>query len=127
MAADESSWCCSLDCYGFGFGFGFGYDYGYSFGCGDFVRGVGLFFRLLECFSEWFRVRSVAEKVGESKERVLSVMVLFEDSLNQILWSELNELDSVVKLVSAVVRLLEPPWEMVAACMTTEEVAVEAT
>ncbi|KAH0887511.1 hypothetical protein HID58_063607 [Brassica napus] len=63
-----------------------------------------------ECFSEWFGVRNVTEEVGESMERVVSVMS--------------NELDSVVKLVFAVERLLEPPWEMVAVCMTTEEVAV---
>ncbi|KAH0930914.1 hypothetical protein HID58_016641, partial [Brassica napus] len=64
-----------------------------------------------ECFSEWFGVRNVTEEVGESMERVVSVMS--------------NELDSVVKLVFAVERLLEPPWEMVAVCTTTEEVAVE--
>ena len=32
-----------------------------------------------------------------------------------------------MKLVFAVERLLEPPWEMVAVCMTTEEVAVGVT
>ena len=32
-----------------------------------------------------------------------------------------------MKLVSAVERLLEPPWEMVVVCMTTEEVAVGVT
>ena len=48
--------------------------------------------------------------MGESKERVLLVMVLSEYSLmTQILLTDLNELDSVVRLVFAVVRLLEPP------------------
>lgn len=47
--------------------------------------------------------------MGESKERVLSVMVLFDKSLIQILLTGSNELDSVVKLAFAVERLLEPP------------------
>ena len=46
--------------------------------------------------------------MGESKERVLSVMALSEKSLIQVLLTESNELDSVVKLAFAVVRLLEP-------------------
>ena len=55
-----------------------------------------------------FHVRNVTEEVGESKERVLSVMALSEKSLIQVLLTESNELDSVVKLAFAVVRLLEP-------------------
>ncbi|KAH0881891.1 hypothetical protein HID58_057987 [Brassica napus] len=65
-----------------------------------------------------FHVRNVTEEVGESKERVLSVMALSEKSLIQVLLTESNELDSVVKLAFAVM--------VAAACMTTWVVVVAA-